>query len=29
MWNKNNNFNELNKENNDIISIASKQYIDR
>lgn len=26
MWNKNNKFN---KENNDVISIASKQYIDR
>lgn len=35
MWNKNNKPNKfnnpkkLNKENNDIITIASKQYVDR
>lgn len=32
MWNKNNKPNnpkELNKENNDIVTIASKQYVDR
>ena len=35
MWNKNNKSNklnnskELNKENNDIATIASKQYVDR
>lgn len=29
MWNKNNKFKELNEENNDITTIASKQYVDR